>query len=76
MLPLHVSRRRCVLIKGCAVADHRAFEVKLFSSPNGASNNDDDFPIRMVLSSYWWQGNSQARPPPPPPAAPYHRAPL
>jgi hypothetical protein len=24
----------------------------------GASNNADDYPIRLVLSSYYWQENS------------------
>jgi alpha-amylase len=38
------------------------FEVKLFQSPNGARNNDNDYPIRMVLSSYYWQGNSAGAP--------------
>jgi alpha-amylase len=52
----------CVLIKGCSVDDHRAFEVQLFTNPNGASDNDNDFPIRMVLSSYWWQDQSQGIP--------------
>ena len=47
----------CVLIKGCSVQDHRAFEVKLFTSPNGASDNNNDFPIRVVLSSFYWYGN-------------------
>ena len=47
----------CVLIKGCAVDEHRAFEVKLFTSPNGAQDNDNDFPIRVVMSSFYWYGN-------------------
>lgn len=44
----------CVLIKGCEESNHRAFEVKLFQNPNGARNNYEDYPIRMVLSSYYW----------------------
>ncbi len=48
----------CVLIEGCAVDVHRGFEVKLFSNPNGATNNDDDFPIRLVLSSFYWYNGS------------------
>jgi alpha-amylase len=52
----------CVLIKGCSVENHRAFEVKLFSSPNGASDNANDFPIRLVLSSFWWQNQVQGVP--------------
>jgi alpha-amylase len=47
----------CVLIKGCAEDEHRAFEVKLFESPNGAYDNDNDFPIRVVMSSFYWPGN-------------------
>ncbi|EAY06412.1 Alpha amylase, catalytic domain containing protein [Trichomonas vaginalis G3] len=43
----------CVLIKGCAPDTHRYFEKKLFESPNGANNNKEDYPIRMVLSSYY-----------------------
>ena len=46
----------CVLIKGCDTAEHRGFEVKLFEAPNGAQDNDNDFPIRVVLSSFWWGG--------------------
>eukprot|EP00475_Leptophrys_vorax_P043134 TRINITY_DN819_c0_g1_i1.p1 TRINITY_DN819_c0_g1~~TRINITY_DN819_c0_g1_i1.p1 ORF type:complete len:489 (-),score=127.58 TRINITY_DN819_c0_g1_i1:58-1524(-) len=52
----------CVLIKGCDVNTHRNFEVKLFTSPNGASDNNNDFPIRLVLSSYWWQNGAQGVP--------------
>jgi alpha-amylase len=49
----------CVLIKDCSSADeHRQFEVELFSSPPGADDNDNDYPIRMLLSSYWWFNNS------------------
>ncbi|CAM9122953.1 unnamed protein product, partial [Ectocarpus fasciculatus] len=52
----------CVLVEGCTVEDHRSFEVKLFHSPNGADDNENDFPIRMVLSSYYWQGDSSGVP--------------
>lgn len=44
----------CVLIKNCDESTHRGFEVKLFTNPNGARNNNEDFPIRMVLSSFYW----------------------
>lgn len=44
----------CVLIKGCAVDKHRAFEVALFTNPSGASDNSNDLPIRLVLSSFYW----------------------
>ena len=47
----------CVLIKGCTKSDHKNFEIKLFDSPNGATDNDNDFPIRVVLSSFYWAGN-------------------
>jgi len=52
----------CVLIEGCTESNHRNFEVKLFQNPNGAQNNDNDYPIRMVLSSYYWQGQSSGVP--------------
>jgi hypothetical protein len=26
------------------------------------TNNDVDYPIRLVLSSYWWQGDSEGIP--------------
>lgn len=38
---------------------HKHFEKKLFRTPNGASDNDNDYPIRMVLSSYWLPADSQ-----------------
>ena len=45
----------CVLIKDCSSVDeHRSFEVKLFSNPNGCQDNMNDFPIRVVLSSFYW----------------------
>ena len=45
----------CVLVsKKCSIDDHRRFEVKLFQNPEGTSDNDNDFPIRLVLSSYWF----------------------
>lgn len=52
----------CVLVEGCTVENHRGFEQKLFDSPNGAIDNDNDYPIRMVLSSYYWQGASSGVP--------------
>lgn len=53
----------CVLIENCDSNDaHRQFEIKLFEDPNGASDNQVDYPIRLVLSSYWWQGNSYGVP--------------
>jgi len=39
---------------------HRFFEVKLYTNPNGASDNDNDYPIRTLLSSYYFPEN-QAR---------------
>ena len=44
------------LFQGCEVSDHRDFEVKLFENPNGANDNSNDYPVRLVLSSYYWQG--------------------
>jgi len=44
----------CVLIEGCAVLVHRAFEVKLFQNPNGVVDNINNYPIRLILSSYYW----------------------
>ncbi|EAX93461.1 Alpha amylase, catalytic domain containing protein [Trichomonas vaginalis G3] len=35
----------CVLIKGCDASTHRSFEVKLFESPNGLSNQNGPFII-------------------------------
>ena len=52
----------CVLVKGCEPDKHRAFEVKLFTDPKGAINNDDDYPIRMVLSSYYFVNGVKAIP--------------
>lgn len=46
----------CVLVKGCDVPTHRGFEVKLFTNPNGAQDNDNDYPIRVVMSSYYFPG--------------------
>lgn len=37
---------------------HRMFEEKLFTNPNGASDNSNDYPIRMVLSSFWLPANA------------------
>jgi alpha-amylase len=48
----------CVLVEGCTADKHRSFEMKLFDSPNGAYDNDNHYPIRMVLSSFYWQNNS------------------
>jgi len=43
-----------ILIKEKDPAKHRFFEVKLFTSPNGVTDNDNEHPIRLVLSSYYW----------------------
>ena len=48
----------CVLVLGCDESEHRAFETKLFTAPNGATDNQEDYPIRVVLSSFRWQNNS------------------
>lgn len=52
----------CVLIENCDADTHRGFEVKLFENPNGANDNDNDYPIRLILSSYYWQGDSAGVP--------------
>lgn len=52
----------CVLVEGCEEDTHRGFETKLFDSPNGADDNDNDYPIRLVLSSFYWQGDSAGAP--------------
>jgi alpha-amylase len=44
----------CILVKTHDVATHRMFEVKLFTNPNGALDNDNNYPIRAVLSSFYW----------------------
>ena len=46
-----------VLVIEKDIAKHRHFEKKLFLDPNGASDNDNDFPIRLVLSSFWLPQN-------------------
>ena len=43
----------CVLAKNCPENEHRNFEIKLFESPYGVTNNAEDWPIRFVLSSYY-----------------------
>jgi len=52
----------CVLVKGCDENTHRNFEKKLFESPNGAQDNDNDFPIRLILSSFHWSDDSTGIP--------------
>ena len=53
----------CVLIKDCDdITQHRDFEVKLFESPNGAKDNDNEYPIRLILSSFWWVDEVQGIP--------------
>ncbi|CAF4319694.1 unnamed protein product [Rotaria sordida] len=33
---------------------HRNFEIRLFTNPNGVTdNNNNDWPIRLILSSYY-----------------------
>eukprot|EP01116_Phalansterium_solitarium_P024025 TRINITY_DN8669_c0_g1_i1.p1 TRINITY_DN8669_c0_g1~~TRINITY_DN8669_c0_g1_i1.p1 ORF type:complete len:872 (-),score=231.66 TRINITY_DN8669_c0_g1_i1:183-2798(-) len=43
-----------VLVLTKDVPLHRSFEVKLFTNPNGITDNDNDYPIRNVLSSHYW----------------------
>ncbi len=42
-----------VLVIAKDIPLHRHFEKQLFLAPNGASDNDNQYPIRMVLSSFW-----------------------
>lgn len=44
----------CVLVRGCPIDNHRNFEVRLFRSPRGIADNDNDAPIRLLLSSYYF----------------------
>jgi len=46
-----------VLVIAKNIPLHQHFEEKLFTSPRGASDNDNDYPIRLVLSSYWLPQN-------------------
>lgn len=43
-----------VLVKDRDIPKHRGFEVQLFTSPRGSTDNDNDYPIRVVLSSYYF----------------------
>lgn len=43
----------CVLVKGCPADEHRNFEIKLFQSPKGVVDNQNDWPIRFILSSFY-----------------------
>ncbi len=52
-----------VLVKDKDVAKHRAFEVKLFEAPFGATDNDNDWPHRAILSSYWFLDDGTMAPP-------------
>ncbi|OHT02941.1 Alpha amylase, catalytic domain containing protein [Tritrichomonas foetus] len=52
----------CVLVKGCSHDEHRNYEIKLFTSPNGADSNDNDYPIRMLLSSYYFKDGVKSIP--------------
>lgn len=47
-----------VLVIEKDISLHQYFEEKLFTSPNGASDNANDYPIRMVLSSFWLPENA------------------
>jgi len=51
----------CVLVKGCSPDTHRYYEIKLFTDPYGAYDNDNDYPIRFVLSSYYFLDTPQGK---------------
>ncbi|OHT08399.1 Alpha amylase, catalytic domain containing protein [Tritrichomonas foetus] len=57
-----IHDKGCVLVKGCDVSTHRNFEIKLFTNPEGVSDNDNDYPIRMLLSSYYFSNGVQSIP--------------
>ncbi|KAJ6241498.1 alpha-amylase [Anaeramoeba flamelloides] len=46
-----------ILVKDRDVSGHRFFEKKLFSGPEGVSDNNNDWPIRLLLSSYYFPNN-------------------
>ena len=48
-----------ILVVNLNVDAHRGFEVILFSNPYGSSDNDNDYPIRMLLSSYYFDLSQQ-----------------
>jgi alpha-amylase len=48
-----------VLVIEKDISLHRQFEEQLFTNPNGASDNNNDYPIRMVLSSFWLPEDAQ-----------------
>ena len=52
----------CVLVKGCSPDNHRNYEIRLFTSPYGGADNDNDYPIRMLLSSYYFKDGVQSIP--------------
>jgi len=43
-----------ILVVDRDIPSHRNFEVILFTNPFGSSDNNDDYPIRMLLSSYYF----------------------
>lgn len=50
----------CVLVYSCSgVEEHRGFEVQLFTNPAGSSDNDNDYPLRLVLSSFYFDTAQQ-----------------
>lgn len=52
----------CVLATGCQPEEHRRYEVTLFTNPYDVSDNDNDYPIRMILSSYYFQNGVKSIP--------------
>ncbi|KAL0240977.1 hypothetical protein GEMRC1_006213 [Eukaryota sp. GEM-RC1] len=50
--------RGCVLVKDCEESVHRAFETRLFMNPYGVTDNNNQYPIRLVLSSFYWYKDS------------------
>ena len=57
----NMNNKGCVLVTGCSPETHRDFEVKLFKDPYGVSDNDADYPIRLILSSYYFADNGSGK---------------
>eukprot|EP01106_Pelomyxa_sp_JSP_P018092 TRINITY_DN795_c0_g1_i4.p1 TRINITY_DN795_c0_g1~~TRINITY_DN795_c0_g1_i4.p1 ORF type:complete len:459 (-),score=124.91 TRINITY_DN795_c0_g1_i4:114-1490(-) len=47
-----------VLVKDKDVGSHRGFEKQLFNAPRGATDNDNDYPVRILLSSWYFPNDN------------------
>lgn len=43
----------CVLVKGCAIEEHRGFEMRMFENPYEVRDSEQDWPVRILLSSFY-----------------------